>query len=230
MLAGCDYEKSSEIQKTHRQYVSPVLIWCKRTGIANSSGDRPSPIHMTRTILLTSFTTWKPEQPSNSSDDLLEELLQGDLAFLDSLHFLRRLPVDFEQAPRLAIAHIQKLQPDVVVCCGMAETRDRLNLEMQAVKDDPQNIRASDSQDSPNESRVLKTPLDLPRLAADLPHTDLSYDAGRFVCNALYFSLLEQAQATQRPCLFVHVPILTAANRLPILQDFCQILQRLIHL
>ncbi|MFQ3615665.1 MAG: peptidase C15 [Cyanobacteriota bacterium] len=177
---------------------------------------------MTRTILLTSFDTWKPEQPSNSSDDLLEALLQCDFAFLDSLHLLRRLPVDFEQAPKLAIAHIHQLQPDLVVCCGMAETRDRLNLEMQAVK--------GDSQSDPNGNRILKTPLDLPRLAADLPHTDLSYDAGQFVCNALYFSLLEQTQAVQRPCLFVHIPVLTAANRLPILQDFCQLLHRLIHL
>ncbi|BAU43797.1 peptidase C15 [Leptolyngbya sp. O-77] len=169
---------------------------------------------MTQKLLLTSFTTWQPEQPSNSSDDLLEALLQCDFAFLDSLHLLRRLPVDFEQAPRLAIAHIHQLQPDLVVCCGMAETRDRLSLEVQAVKGD----------------RILKTPLDLPRLAADLPHTDLSHDAGQFVCNALYFSLLEHAQTSQRPCLFVHIPVLTAANRQPILQDFCQVLHRLIHL
>ncbi|QKD81173.1 peptidase C15 [Thermoleptolyngbya sichuanensis A183] len=177
---------------------------------------------MTRKILLTSFTTWKLEQPSNSSDDLLADLLQCDLDFLDSLHVLRRLPVDFEQAPKLAIAHIQQIQPDLVVCCGMAETRDRLTLEVQAVQ--------GDSQSDLHGNRILKTSLDLPRLAADLPHTDLSYDAGRFVCNALYFSLLEHAQTTQRPCLFVHIPVLTPANRLPILQDFCQVLHRLIHL
>lgn len=176
---------------------------------------------MTRKILLTSFATWKPEQPSNSSDDLLEALLQSDFAFLDALYLLRRLPVDFEQAPRLAIAHIQQIQPDLVVCCGMAETRDRLNLEVQAVR--------GDSQSYPYGNRILKTPLDLPRLAADLSYTDLSHDAGQFVCNALYFSLLEHAQTTQRPCLFVHIPILTATNRLPILQDFCQVLHRLIH-
>ncbi|GAB4155711.1 MAG: hypothetical protein Fur0046_35630 [Cyanobacteria bacterium J069] len=141
----------------------------------------------------------------------MQEVLRHDLPWRDSLYLLRRLPVDFDLAPKLAIAHIQQVQPDIVVCCGMAEARDRLNLEAQAMQGD----------------RVLKTPLDLTHLAADLAMTDISYDAGQFVCNALYFSLLKHTQDTSSASLFIHIPVLTPENRLPLLHDFCQILHRL---
>jgi pyroglutamyl-peptidase len=162
-------------------------------------------------MLLTSFTTWKDHHRSNSSDDLLQQVLPDRSS--PGLHFLRQLPVDFEVAPQLAIAQIQQLQPRFVVCCGMAETRDRLTVEVQAVQ----------------QEQVLTSRLDLAALVAGLAFTDLSYDAGDFVCNRLYFDLLHYVQ-THQPAtraLFVHVPVLSEENGDRILTDFRQILERL---
>ncbi len=161
-------------------------------------------------MLVTSFTTWKDHHTSNSSDDLLEQILQDSPP--SWLQVLRRLPVDFESAPQTAIAQIQILQPRVVVCCGMAERRDRLNLEVQAVQHE----------------QVLKTTLDVVALADGLSFTQLSYNAGAFVCNRLYFDVLQHLQIHQPTshALFVHVPVLTAANRDRVLADFRQILDR----
>lgn len=163
-------------------------------------------------LLLTSFTTWKPEQASNSSDDLLVALAAAGLP--PTLTLLRQLPVDFTAAPQQAIAHFQALQPRGIVCFGMAETRDRLDLERCAV----------------GETSTLATSLDLDALQRDLPFTRISDDAGRFVCNGLYWALLDflQQQGGDRFALFIHVPILTPSNRDPILHDVGIILQRLL--
>ena len=73
-------------------------------------------------ILLSSFSTWLPHQKSNSSDDLLAEIqkLNDDSI---SLFFLRNLPVDVQLASQQVIAEVERIQPDVVMCCGMAEKK-----------------------------------------------------------------------------------------------------------
>lgn len=161
-------------------------------------------------LLLTSFTTWLPHQSSNSSDDLLAELLQRNCSI--DLHTLRQLPVDFGLAPQQTIAQIQTLKPQAVVCCGMAESRSKLSVESQAVQG----------------GQILKTRFSLPELVAGLSMTEISHDAGRFVCNATYFAVLEHLQNSSCLGLFVHVPILTEANRAAIVADFEILLQRLL--
>jgi pyroglutamyl-peptidase len=167
---------------------------------------------MSKTILLTSFATWKSEQRSNSSDDLLLEML-NIYPRQEGLHFLRQLPVDFELAPQQAIALTEQLDPDVVLLCGMAEKHTKLKLESRAMVEDG----------------TLTTQYNLEELILGLTYTEISNDAGRFVCNALYYAMLKylQNQDTQRRCLFVHVPVLTYDNRAMILADFQLILHRL---
>jgi len=162
-------------------------------------------------LLLTSFATWKPEQLTNSSDDLLLALQQVGLP--SSIALLRQIPVDFAIAPQQAIAHFEALQPQGIVCFGMAESRDRLDLERRAIGED----------------QTLETSLHLEVLKQDLRFTRISDDAGRFVCNGLYLALLEflQARYPDRFALFVHVPILTPENRDAILLDVWAIINRL---
>ncbi|HEY9627698.1 MAG TPA: peptidase C15 [Coleofasciculaceae cyanobacterium] len=157
-------------------------------------------------ILLTSFVTWTVGQTSNAADDLLLEILQNNPP--PSLAFLRGLPVNLPVARDLTIAKIQQLQPQAIVLCGMAESRTRLSVESNGARGD----------------RQIYTAFDLPTLTADLPMTDISANAGRFVCNSLYYALLSAAY----PCVFVHVPVLTMGNRRAIVSDFRQILDRLI--
>ena len=82
-------------------------------------------------VLLTSFDIWKPEQKSNSSDDLLALISSQKLTDY-YLNFIRKLPVDSKIAPEIVISHIEKFQPDIIICCGMAEKREILTIESQA--------------------------------------------------------------------------------------------------
>jgi len=167
---------------------------------------------MTNKILLTSFDTWQPHQKSNSSDDLLARISQiKSLPY--SLTFLRKLPVDFQEAPILAIAQINKIQPDTIICCGMAENRQKLTLESCACCN----------------SDILKTAVNLEDLMTDLPTTQISHNAGKFVCEALYYAVLKHLADAQlsTKCIFVHVPILTVEDADKIIADFLSIVNRL---
>lgn len=160
---------------------------------------------MRPSLLLTSFDTWLPHQKSNTSDDLLAQVVQFD-SFPQSRSLLRKLPVDSQLATDLAIDRLETLQPDTIICCGMAESRPKMMLESQAKRGE----------------RVLKTTLDLNRLVENLTTTEISNDAGSFVCNDLYYSILDYIYQRQLSihCLFVHIPLISDEN-LPHLQaDF----------
>lgn len=162
-------------------------------------------------VLLTSFTTWLPHQLSNASDDLVAEVVAMP-AFSAQVYALRHLPVDFVRASQQAIALVQHLQPAGVVLCGMAETRQQLSLEVQAV----------------GAEEIRCTRLDVASLLVGLEYSAVSFDAGRFVCNRLYYDMLHHLG--DRPCIFVHVPRLTEANRAAIVSDFCELLRRFLGL
>jgi pyroglutamyl-peptidase len=76
---------------------------------------------------------------------------------------------------------------------------------------------------------MLKTPLELDRLLDGSVGTTISHDAGKFVCEGLYYSVLNDLQKNEmkRHGLFVHVPVLTRNNVAGILADFELIMQRL---
>ncbi|NJN73421.1 MAG: peptidase C15 [Limnothrix sp. RL_2_0] len=163
------------------------------------------------TLLLTSFRPWLKHHRSNASDDLLE-IIQGRDFIAGEVVFLRQLPVDIQAASGQVIKAIATHQPNFVVCCGMAESRDRLTIESQAF----------------SQADHYETTVNLQMLSEKLNFTDISHDAGKFVCEGLYFQVLQylhlQKLAVKTPAIFVHVPILTAKNTAPIVQDFIQIL------
>ena len=162
-------------------------------------------------LLLTSFDTWQPHQLSNSSDDLLNEIHQRNL-IAEPCHFLRRIQVNFQTAPKDVISTIERLQPDTIICCGMAESRQGLTVESNGkFKGD-----------------ILGTPIDLAALLEGTIATQISHDAGNFVCNHLYYSVLSHLRETQpRACLFVHVPLLNEHNLAMVMRDFLTIVRRL---
>lgn len=180
---------------------------------------------MPKTVLITSFATWKSQQLTNASDELLEEVLQT-YPLPPSVHLLRQLPVNTAIARELAIAEVIRLQPQVMLCCGMAELREKLSLESQAVVN----------------NQVLQTSIRLTELMKDLSYSEVSHDAGRFVCNSFYYSMMDyfrmndsindssendlQRIDLQCACLFIHVPLLTDLNRSQILIDFWKILNK----
>ncbi|MFE1745251.1 peptidase C15 [Coleofasciculus sp. H7-2] len=167
---------------------------------------------MYQKILLTSFQTWLPHQKSNSSDDLLIEVAKLDSLPL-SLNFLRQLPVNVAQASDRVFAKINQLQPDAIICCGMAEGRTQLSVESCAACG----------------TTVLKTSVNLEKLLTGSAATEISHNAGKFVCEGLYYSVLDYLQERQlnSRCIFVHVPILTPENFSEIRADFLYIIKNL---
>jgi pyroglutamyl-peptidase len=173
---------------------------------------------MSRKILLTSFDTWMPHHQSNASDDLLEKVAEV-YPFKKSVKFLRKLPVDFQLAPQIVLEEVTQIKPDVVICCGMAETRNQLSLESNAK----------------TEHEKIQTTVNLENLVKRLYFTDISHHAGKFVCEALYYAVLQHLRdvenvkrmALKKPasqCLFVHVPVFTPHNTEAIVTDFLKIL------
>lgn len=166
---------------------------------------------MPNKILLTSFNTWLPHQTSNSSDDLLTEIAKLDTSSF--LTFLKLLPVDVGLASYCVIAKITELQPNVIICCGMAESRSLLTIESTATCGE----------------MLLTTPVDLTQLIIDAVAIEISSDAGKFVCEGLYYSILQYIIERQLniDCIFVHVPILTNQNLYGIVRDFQLIVKKL---
>ena len=167
---------------------------------------------MAVSLLLTTFAPWKAHQPSNASDDLVNGLIQRSAVPQDAV-IMRQIPVSFDLAPCRVIAKMVELQPRVVVCCGMAESRTHLELELNGK--------------SPN--RVLKTSLALQPLRLGTHLTQISHCAGDYVCNHLYYQLLEAIHRNHwfTQALFVHIPILTLANESLLVHDLSLILGRL---
>ncbi len=135
-------------------------------------------------ILLSSFTTWQPDQTSNSADDLLALLEPRTQGW--PVAYCRQLPVDTDRAWTHLNQVLLTVQPQLLICCGMAVTRTQLCLETGATLNRKQ--------------RHCRLPL--ADWAAGLAGVVLSDDAGTFVCNALY----HRALALPIPAAFIHVP------------------------
>ena len=159
-------------------------------------------------LLITSFRPWKAHQGLNASDMLLErvaaKLPQNAIS-------LRWLPVNFDLAPMQVINHIVQYQPKAVICCGMAESRKTLTVEQWGTY----------------QNRRLATPINLQTLVKNTIHTHISDDAGNFVCNRLYYRVLNHLKQQSSNALFVHVPLITPVNQAVIEFDFLKIVEHL---
>ena len=95
----------------------------------------------------------------------------------------------------------------------MAESRQKLTIESCACCD----------------TDMLKTAVNLESLIADLDTTEISHEAGKYVCEALYYAVLKHICDAKlaAKCIFVHVPILTDENLDKIIADFLLIMNRL---
>jgi pyroglutamyl-peptidase len=167
---------------------------------------------MKKRILLTSFDIWLPHQQSNSSDDLLIEV--GKLhSLVYNLAFLRQLPVDVQLASSQVKAKIEVIQPNYIILCGMAESRKQLSVERIASKAE----------------NILETTVDLEQLVKEATAIEISDDCGKFVCEGVYYSVLDYLRQQQLTigCIFVHVPVLTKENFEGIFADFLLIINKL---
>ncbi|MEL6159729.1 MAG: peptidase C15 [Cyanobacteria bacterium J06623_5] len=159
-------------------------------------------------LLITTFQPWRAHQQANTSDELVATLAKQSRLPSNSV-LLRQVPVSFDIAPIRIISEIYRVRPGAVICCGMAENRSYLSLEQQATC----------------AHRRLQTKVDLPALLEGTVLSQISHDAGRYVCNHLYYKVLENVSAAQPPVgvIFAHIPALSADSTPFVLNDFCKI-------
>lgn len=127
-----------------------------------------------------------------------------------------QLPTVFGRAAALLKAEIARVQPEVVICCGVAGGRAGITPELVAI-----NYRQARIPDNEGQ-QFMGTPIDpagdtaymtaLPvnamvdaMKAAGIP-SYLSLSAGAYVCNDVYYALLQSQSELGHRGLFVHVP------------------------
>ena len=128
------------------------------------------------------------------------------------------IPTVFGLAAQTVLTAAQDQQPDAIICIGQAGGRDSVTPEVYGV-----NLRHARIADNAG-NQPLATPI-IPSAPASytatLPVNDilrevrsaglpceLSYSAGRFVCNDVLYTLLHHYRDTNTKVGFVHVPYL----------------------
>ena len=126
------------------------------------------------------------------------------------------LPVAFRNAADRAIAAIDELSPAAVVCVGEAGGRAAIPPEMVALNlrharipdnagfqpyDEPVVAGGENALFSTLPVRAMAEAI----LAAGVP-AEVSYSAGTYVCNVLFYLVLDHLKGSGVPAGFIHVP------------------------
>jgi pyroglutamyl-peptidase len=174
-------------------------------------------------ILLTGFEPFgeSPLNPSQMLVDSFSRSVFGKIKLDTAI-----LPVEQEKGPAQLLAAVDSLQPDAVLCFGLAMGRSRISLERVAINlmdyripDNNGNIVTDQPiiQDGPAayfSTLPLRT-IQEALLDNDIP-AELSLSAGAYICNQVLYSLLHHIAIHQRhiPAGFIHLPALPeqAAN------------------
>jgi pyroglutamyl-peptidase len=128
------------------------------------------------------------------------------------------LPCVFGESVRVLRREIDRLQPQLVVCAGLAGGRSRLSLERVAINCDDARIpdnagnRPVDEEVVPGGPAAYFSTLPVKASLRALQiagiRAELSQTAGTYVCNHIFYSLMHYL-ATERPETrggFIHVP------------------------
>lgn len=161
-------------------------------------------------ILVSGFKPFLNEK-INPSEMLVEKLAQvrSDIATVV-------LPVEFEKAFVVLREEIEKVSPEFIVMLGQAGGRANVCLEKVALNWN-QTVNADESAFVPPTGEIysgdplaLMTnfPVDViyQNLKEQSLPVELSFSAGTFVCNNLFYKVLKNYP--QIPSVFVHVPLL----------------------
>lgn len=128
------------------------------------------------------------------------------------------LPVTFSECFEVLQNKIKSFNPDVVISLGLAAGREGIHLETVALN--KLDAEIADNLGERPQDQVIN-PLGPSSYLATLPvqgiegalkdagfAVKLSNSAGTYVCNYLFYRLMETNQDTLRLCGFIHVPLL----------------------
>ena len=123
------------------------------------------------------------------------------------------LPVSFEKACR-TVREIASGDADAVLCVGEAAGRDRISIERIAVNlmdariPDNDGFQPADLPVCPGRPDAWFSYLPVRQILATLGDAVISYSAGTYVCNAVFYSLMDEIQLRGNRMAggFIHVP------------------------
>ena len=154
--------------------------------------------------LITYFKPFNHEK-FNYSGLILEDLkLNSKVLELDVL---------YEKDADRVIEEINKNSFDFILLLGEARSRNKMCLEKRAsnindskIADNNQIIRTNEIISMDN--KCLETNIDVQNLLKhlDTNYVEISMDAGTFICNDLYYRVLQKTIPLNIPTLFVHIP------------------------
>lgn len=162
-------------------------------------------------ILITAFSPFGGDN-INPTELILKRL---DDKINDVLIIKKILPVEFIKSKEECIKYYEEIKPDALIMLGLSGGRKEISIERVArnlmdarIPDNasyqPKNIKLSDNGDYylyntlPNDLLIEKLKNE------DIP-VSLSVDAGSYVCNSLFYSMLEHNKG-EIPTGFIHVP------------------------
>ena len=161
-------------------------------------------------ILVTGF---KPFLKDNiNPSELLSLELAQKYAEVSSLV----LPVEFENSFKILRAHLVLNTYDFIILLGQAAGRSKISLEkialnwVQTESPDEIGVRPEPGVILETSELALMTNFPIARICAELNKQDLpveiSFSAGTFVCNDLYYRALKQFPELM--ILFIHLPLI----------------------
>ncbi len=133
------------------------------------------------------------------------------------------LPVTFENSFHVLNQKIKSYNPDIIISFGQAAKRDSIELEIKALNridadiSDNAGIKPQDQLINPNGEDFYLSTLPIQGIETALKNASvpvkLSNSAGTYVCNYLFYRLMETNQDTSRLCGFIHVPLLPGQTK-----------------
>lgn len=132
--------------------------------------------------------------------------------------YKKQVPTVFSKAAQEAIAAAEALSPEVILCIGQAGGRSAVTAEYVAVNfrnaslaDNAGNLPRQESILPRGENAYFST-LPVHDICAKMKQAGeniaVSYSAGVYVCNDLYYTLLHRFRNTATRVCFIHVPFL----------------------
>lgn len=186
----------------------------------NASRRRPRP------VLLTGFGPFV-DAASNPSIEAARALDGAVIAGHQVV--VRELPVEFGVAREALRRALRELRPALVLCTGLAASRDAVSLERVAINLDDARIPDNAGRQPVDVPVVrggpaayfstlpLKAMLAALR-AAGIP-AEVSQTAGTFVCNHVFYALMHRLRRNRGVRAgFVHLPPLSGEFTLPVLE------------
>jgi len=174
-------------------------------------------------VLVTGFEAFGG-MDSNPTQALIGALKNHEVPFPKTMKVEGLLlPVSFSEVFTLFQEKVESFNPDVILSFGLASSREAIELETTAVNEinadipDNRGIRPMHQKISPEGPLSFSSSLPLTGLEHALKNAGFpvksSQSAGEYVCNYLFYRMMETNQDTFRLCGFIHVP---SENIIPI--------------